>query len=230
VPGRFSDENVWYWGGYVFKRRPGMASGELASWVAGPGATVDALGPPLSGGRIGDHGYLFGRPGDPAPLAPAISSRAVLVGLCSGLVLVLGLLALVRHRYGGQALPVAGLVILAALTLIDRSTAILAVQSSAVGWLLVAVAVLTRRAVDRRRPSPRFGDQSGLGTATSPGGDPPSGGVINGSGGSAPLVGSDDSTAIRARPPALDGPGPDRPGPRDDAFDIPAPRAGREVS
>ncbi|QDV34194.1 hypothetical protein [Tautonia plasticadhaerens] len=232
VPGRYSDENVWYWAGYVFKRRPGLSPGELAAWVAGPGATVDALGPPLSGGRIGDHGYLFGRPGDPAPLAPGISPRSVLVGACSGLVLLAGLSALVRHRHRGRVLPAAALVGLAALMAVNRSTAILAVQSSSVGWLLVAVAVLTRRAVDRRRPSARFGDPSGLGTATSSGVDSPSGGGPIGSAGSSPLVGSDDSTAIRARPPAIDPlpPGIDRPGPIDEAFDIPAPRAGREAS
>ncbi|RUL85846.1 hypothetical protein [Tautonia sociabilis] len=244
VPGRFTDENLWYWGGYVWKRRPGMDPADLASWVAGPGASVDQIGPPLTAGRVGDHGYLFGRPGAPEPLGPVIASRATLVGACSGAVLLVGLLALVRRPWGRRAFPAAIAALLVLLMLVGRSTAALALQSSSVGWLLVAVAVLTRRAVDRRRPAGRFGEQSGLGTASGLG-DSPSGG--SGSGGSSPLVGSDDSTAIRPRPQPIGGPisppalPPSPPPPssppsdpdlgrHDEVFDIPAPRADREAS
>lgn len=232
VPRGFLDENVWYWAGYVWKRRPGMSASELASWVGGPGASTELLAPPLAGGRVGDHGYLFSRPGDPGSIGSTIVSRALLVGGASGVVLLFGLLILVRHPLRARVLPIAGLIGVVSLIAMGPSSAIVTLQSSVVGWLLLAVAVLTRRAVDQRRPAaPRFTEQNAPG-----GGSASAGEGLSGSGGSAPLVGSDDSTAIRPRPQPLDSPAPSPSGSRsdlgraDEVIDIAPPRADREAS
>lgn len=233
VPQGFLDENVWYWAGYVWKRRPGMSASELASWVGGPGASTESLAPPLTGGRVGDHGYLFSRPGDPGPMGSAIVSRALLVGGASGVVLLFGLLLLVRHPLRARVLPVAGLIGVLGLIAVGPSSAIVALQSSAVGWLLLAVAVMTRRVVDHRRPAPRFAERSDLGGGSASGGN-----GLSGSGGSTPLVGSDDSTAIRPRPQPLDAPlhapapsgARSEPGRPDDVSDLAPSRADREAS
>lgn len=212
VPRGFTDENIWYWAGYVWKRQPGMSPSELAVWIAGPGSSAETLAPPLTGGRSGDHGYLFSRPGNPGSLNAMVVSRATLVGCCSGVVLLFGLLVLVRKPIRARVLPVVGAAVFLALILMGPSTSVVVVQSSAVGWLLIAVAVLTRRAVELRRPGPRFGEQSGLGPTAS-GSEHASGTGL--SGGSTPLVGSDDSTAIRPRPSRV-GAAP-QPSPRPDS-------------
>ena len=228
VPDGFNDENRWYWGGYVWKRRPSMTAAALSDWVAGPGALDDRFGPPLTEGRIGDHGYLFGRPGGPPSIRPTVASRALLIGLCSGSALLIGLLTLSRRPWLRGSAPLLGLGLLGLLAMISRSAAILALQSSTVGLLLVAVSALTRRLVDRRRPASRFPDlgaPGSSGTAQRPG-----------VGSDRPMepagVGSDDSTAIRRRPseparqpPPLDfeptGPG---------IIEVHAPRGGGEAS
>ncbi|WP_152051715.1 hypothetical protein [Tautonia marina] len=224
VPRGFTDENLWYWAGYVWKRQPGMSPSELAVWIGGPGSSAETLAPPLTGGRNGDHGYLFSRPGNPGSLNAMIVSRATLVGCCSGVVLLFGLLVLIRHPIRARVLPIVGAVALLVLILMGPSTSIVVVQSSAVGWLLIAVAVLTRRAVELRRPGPRFGEQSALGS-TPAASDQASG--MGGSGGSTPLVGSDDSTAIRPRPPLVGPPSLSSPRPdsnlRDEVIDLAPP-------
>ncbi|WP_169976076.1 hypothetical protein [Tautonia rosea] len=224
VPQGFTDENVWYWGGYVWKRQPGMTPSELAVWIGGPGSSAETLAPPLTGGRIGDHGYLFSRPGNPGSLNPMVVSRATLVGCCSGVVLLFGLLVLIRHPIRARVLPIVGAAALLCLIFLGPSTSIVVVQSSAVGWLLIAVAILTRRAVELRRPGPRFGEQSAMGSSPAASEHAMGAGA---SGGSTPLVGSDDSTAIRPRPPlvgppSLSSPRPD-PDLREEVIDLAPP-------
>ena len=232
VPAGFNDENRWYWGGYVWKRRPGLTAAALSDWIAGPEAPDDRFGPPLTEGRIGDHGYLFGRPGGPDSLRPTIAPRALLIGLCSGAALLIGLLTLSKRPLLRGSAPVIGLGVLGGLALASRSAAILAFQSSTVGLLLVAVAVMTRWLVDRRRPTGRFPEivaAGSSGTAQRSGGRP-----------SRPMepagVGSDDSTAIRRRPsePAEQPPPPPPPfdfdPPAPGIIEIHAPRGGVEPS
>lgn len=208
-PAGWTDENRWYWGGYVWKRRPWKEVGDLSAWVADLSTRPEQLAPRPDPDRPGDHGYLFGRTGNPGPLAISIAPRAVLVGLCSGGVLGLGLLALSL----GPLPKWSGVVLLAAIllcvVLIEPSTLILGAQSSALGFVLLAVAAMTQWVVERRRHIPRRTSEptgpASVGTPT-PASSTPSP--------SAPApspVGSDDSTALRARNPAGIAIGPSMP-------------------
>ncbi|HWE39919.1 MAG TPA: hypothetical protein VG406_25435 [Isosphaeraceae bacterium] len=205
VPAGWTDENRWAWAGYVFKRRPWQGPEALAGWVAGPTGRAALADEPGDDGFGGSHSYLFGRPDTPAPARPWIASRAVLVAVCSGAVLALGLAWLAwRPRLawiGPLALAMAATVAAAA----DLSATALVVQSSALGVALTALAALTRHLVDRRRHRHAFGEPSGLGAAT---------GAGPGSSRHAALVGSDDSTVLRHRPAStVDRPGPSQPVP-----------------
>ena len=131
-------------------------------------------------------------------------------------------MALARSPLVRSLVPAVAVATAAGLALVERSAAILAIQAGAVGALLVLVAGLTRRLVERRRPGPRYAEPAGLSSTGSAAGDG------DGDGDGPALVGSDDSTAIRARPRPADEPTPEAP---DEVIDIPAPRgAGREAS
>lgn len=189
VPPGWTDENRWYWDTYVWKRRPWNDAEGLASWLAGSASRPLLAAAGADVGRSGSHGYLFGRTDEPTRLRPAIVSRAGLVGVCSGAVLGLGLVGLVwRPRGGWIVLAVLAFVVIVAAA-VQPGLVLPALQSSAVGAVLVPVAGLMHRLLQRRRPGPaRFGEPGGI-TIVSPSNS--SAGV---------MVGSDDSTAIRPRP------------------------------
>ena len=86
VPAGWSDENEWYWDRYLWKRRPWAAPAALAAWVGLPQAGLHAEPSP----KADEHEYLFGRAGGPIDLPVTVASRAWLVALCSGAVLLVG--------------------------------------------------------------------------------------------------------------------------------------------
>jgi hypothetical protein len=195
VPPGWTDENQWYWAGYVWKRRPWRSSGELAAWAGG----ASSRGKPAEGGGIelpeDYHSYLFGRPGPPTELRVRIASRAGLVAICSGPVLALGVWLIVSRRSRFRLVwPVLVAVALLVGAAVQPSVTFLAIQSGMVGVIFTLLAALMQRLVDRprRRGAPGFGDASSL--TSRPGSAP--GSSVNRAGG----VGSDDSTAIRIRP------------------------------
>lgn len=199
TPSGWVNENQWYWGGYVWKRRPAQTTEELAAWVGGPSVRgrVEAAEAGTNWG--GYHAYMFGTSGDPIVMRPTIFSRALLVAVFSGLALALGFLTLIHS-------PASRIAVLAALASLGAASAslwpditLLVLQSASAGFFLTAIAAATKRYVDRRRTSlPVFGDSSQSSELLA---EPSS---REGRGSSrqvgVPELGSDDSTVIRRRP------------------------------
>jgi hypothetical protein len=190
VPSGWSDENDWHWDVYVWKRRPWMSHAALAAWVGAPAAQGSGSGVAEPGGE--GHGYLFGRPGGPEPLPVTVAPRALLVAVCSGLVLMAGAFLVLGRR------PVPGLAWVAAMglglsvaALVHPALTFQALQSGEVGLLLAALVALLHRLVGGRRDGAGvYGDPSGRNAGLVPGS------TLS----RTPGVGSDDSTAIRVRP------------------------------
>ena len=175
VPEGWSDENQWFWNSYVFMRRPVAA--------VRPGPVEDFP-------RDGSHAYLFARVGGPVDLLPTIVSRAGLVGGCSGAVLVLGLIAMSVRRWVRAGVFLTLVLALGAAVVAPPSVIPLAAQSSALGFVLLAVAAATRARLDRRRPAvSRGAESSGFGVGAS---------AASGRSAVAEL-GSEQSTVIRNR-------------------------------
>ena len=120
-----------------------------------------------------------------------IAHRAVLVAVCSGMVLGVGILVLAW--YPARKLMAASLMAMAmaAGAALQPNITLLAAQSAFLGFLLTILAALMQRTQNRRRSRPAtFGEASGLASALMP--------VSSLNRWSEP--GSDDSTAIRVRP------------------------------
>ena len=173
VPADWSDANQWVWSGFVFKRRP-ATSGRGSSGTASDGT----------------HAYLFGRVGEPTAIAPMVVSRASLVGVCSGVLLAVGLL-LMSVRQSSRMVAF-GLVVLllAAIVAVPPSVVPQVAQSSVLGLALLMIAVMTQRVLEKRSPH--------LGIALEPSG-------LRGNGSSLSSripnfeVGSEGSTVIKTR-------------------------------
>ncbi len=191
VPPGWADENDWHWDFYVWKRRPWKPFSKLVGWVAGPPAQTASLDDVLGEEPDSSHSYLFGRSGKPVAMNLWVASRAALIAVCSGSVLLLGfLLMFSRARFRAIWIVAAGLGLLAS-ALVHPSVLLLVAQSALSGVILTLLGLLIQRLIERSRssaapaiplPSPGPG-QAGTGASQiTPDG-----------------VGSDDSTAIRAR-------------------------------
>jgi hypothetical protein len=163
-----------------------MDHAALAAWV-GVSSARGAIEPGAE-----EHSYLFGRPDGPEPLPVVVASRAMMVAVCSGLVLLLGVFLILGRR----PLPVLWWLAvmgfgLSVAALIHPSLTIQALQSGTVGLLLSGLVAVLQRFLGGRRAVPaEFGERSGRDASFLPG-----------SSLSRTLgVGSDDSTAIRSRP------------------------------
>lgn len=192
VPTGWSDENRWYWDYYVWKRSPIASVGELVGWVAGPSAQADL---PLGASEVDSsvfHGYLFGRTGAGADLKPWVASRAWIIVVCSGLVLLAGLglfLFPISERWilgGGAILG------LTAAIFVHPIVIALFLQAATPGFLLVLLGWLVHRSLRR---------DAGLAAARATTSSSVGAGYES-SRRSAFAVGSDDSTAIRRRVPS----------------------------
>ena len=190
TPPGWSDENRWSWQIY-WRRRPWKDDAALSAWVQGDSTRPGLADDPGEGGLGGYHSYLFSRQGDPTELGVATVSRAGMVGVCSGLVLAAGVLLLVRWPSGWLVVaPTAALAIAVGAALRPDET-LLVVQSSLVGVGLTILAGIVHRLSDRAGPASRIGSSSGR-PASSLAGSSSLMGLS--------MVGSDESTAIRARP------------------------------
>ena len=151
APAGWVEENQWYWDEYLFKRRPRLDHPALAAWVAGPGAaaaTASAAGPI----RAGTHAYLFARVGEPTTLRPLLLTKLEAVLVFSGGALVIGLIVLVG-RPPARAAWLAALMAAVAIGAVFETEAVLGgLQSALLGLVLVGVAAVTQRFVERRRP------------------------------------------------------------------------------
>jgi hypothetical protein len=192
VPRGWSDENEWYWTGRIWKRRTWKDGAGLDQWLGGtgPAATIDAS----REASLDDSDHLlFSRAGPPAGLGLWILSRTLIVGVCSGVTLIIGFLAMFsRIRFRTAWAIAAGLAILAAAFL-HSSVTLMVVQSAFIGAALTFLGLLIQRLLDRKKPPALQARESG-----------PSGSQILGDSSldRPAIVGSDDSTAIRVRVPS----------------------------
>ncbi len=193
IPRGWSDENQWSWTGYFWKRRPGKETAGLNEWLLGAGSSPTAIDD-FTGINLDDSDrYLFSQRGEPAALSVWIVPRSLLVGICSGVTLVIGFLVIfLKVRFRTIWLGVAGLAVLAAV-LVEPSVTFLALQSAALGAFLTVLGLLIERAIESTNfrslraarggpPAVRSAPDSSLNRSVG--------------------VGSDDSTAIRIRVPS----------------------------
>jgi hypothetical protein len=193
VPRGWTDENTWIWDRFFFRRRAWQSTRELAAWAGGGLSDSPAAetGDDLAAGDV--QRYLFGRSGPPADLHIRIASRGLLVGVCSGTVLLLGTLLIQITRPSLRlAWAAAVALLLAAAAVVEPSVVVLMVQASLVGVALTLLTALMQHLLQRRRRVPVFGETSTRTGTVAPGS---SLNIVAG-------VGSDDSTQIRVRPPA----------------------------
>jgi hypothetical protein len=191
VPRGWADENDWHWDFYVWKRRPWKPFSKLVGWVAGSPAQTASLDDLLGEEQDSPHSYLFGRSGKPVAMNPWLANRAGIIAVCSGSVLLLSfLLMFSRARFQAIWVVTAGLCLLGS-ALAHPSVLLLVIQSAFTGVILTLLGLLIQRLTERTRSS---------GAPTIP---LPSPGLGHTSAGASQIgtdgVGSDDSTAIRAR-------------------------------
>ena len=190
TPSGWTDENEWYCDGLLWRRRPWKNPAELAQWLNG-GSTRFPIDNPLeSGEQGGNHRYLFSRVGPPTPLRFAVYSRFTLLLLCSGPVLLAGLLVLARRPPPRVIATMLLILAFAVGALVEPNVNISMLQSSALGVGLLLTALAMNWAIERRGHARPNGDP---GPIVGPS-------AIVSSLARAPSVGSDDSTAIRPRP------------------------------
>ena len=169
VPDGWTDENLWYRDGLLWKRKPRRAEADLARWLLADGLpqpSEDAMprsargsSPPVApvegDGWSGDfdagrHSYLFSRPGPPTSLRFATYTRPTLLLVCSGPVLLVGLLILARRpppRWVAGGLLALGFGFVAVA---EPNTAFLVAESSSLGFALLGIATLIHATLERR--------------------------------------------------------------------------------
>ena len=191
TPSGWTDENLWYWAGGLWKRRPRLNPSELSNWLSGTGGRTTLEEPMNLVGSSGMQSYLFGRVGPPAELRFPIYSRIIVLLGCSGPLLACGLLVLARRP--PRRLFSIGALILAfgAGSMIEANTLLLVLQSSTLGAILLLCSVVINWFIERKgRARLSIGPRS----------DEPVDLLTSSMTKSVP-IGSDDSTAIRPRMP-----------------------------
>ena len=191
VPRGWVDENEWHWDSYVWKRRPRKPFSKLVGWVAGSPAQTASLDDLLGEEQDSSHGYLFARAGKPAAMNLWLANRAGIIAVCSGGVLLLGfLLMFSRTRFRAIWVVTAGLCLLGS-ALAQPSVMLLVIQSALSGVILTLLGLLIQSLIERTKssgipavPLQSAGSGQTAAAARQTGADG---------------VGSDDSTAIRAR-------------------------------
>ncbi len=193
IPRGWSDENHWSFSGFSWKRRPVQDSAGLNEWLVGSGGPASAIDDFTGSGAYEEDRYLFSRRGEPAALELWLVPGSWLVGVSSGLSLVIGFLAIFRKlRFRTIWLGIAGALVLCA-TLVEPGVTVLVLQAAALGAVLSLVGFVIERAIERARlrllPFGRSTPAAGRPLSDSP----PKGTAV---------VGSDDPTAIRVRVPS----------------------------
>ena len=193
VPSGWSDENQWYWTGYMWKRRPWKNLAEINEWALGSGSANHTLDD-IEGSNLEDSDrYLFSRSGPPDALFVWIVPRPWLVAICSGATLFIGFFVIFsRPRFRTTWSVIAGIGLLAAV-LAQSSVMFLVLESAVIGAVLTLLGLLIEVLVARSRML----SMSARGVAR-----PATRANADSSLKRAPQVGSDDSTAIRVRVPS----------------------------
>ncbi len=193
IPRGWSEENHWSFSGLTWKRRPVKDTAGLNEWLVGNGGATLAMDDFTGSGAFDEDRYLFSRRGEPVALDLWLVPGSWLVGICSGLSLVIGFLAIFRKlQFRTIWLLIAGACVLSA-TLVEPSVTVLGLQAALLGALLSLVGFVIERSIERARkrllPSGRAGAPAARPLSDSP---------LKGTA----VVGSDDPTAIRVRVPS----------------------------
>lgn len=155
VPPGWEDMNRWTFDRYFWRRQPRLSLAGESAW-----AGLDAPRELIAEGFAGHQSYLFARPGPPLSMGLRTVSRPVLVGVCSGAALVVGI-GLLLSRPPARLIWLCGLAsALALVVTVEPNAGLLALQSSLAGLILTVVAALTRRFVERRLPTGATGRAS----------------------------------------------------------------------
>jgi hypothetical protein len=190
VPDGWSDANEWYWDIYVWKRRPWNPFSKLMGWVAGSTSQTANLDDAVGDEHDDSHAYLFSRAGEPVAMKLWVASRAWIVGACSGVVLLVGLLAMFSGIGFRWLWMISAVLCFLVAVFAHPSTVLLFVQSALSGVVLVLLGCGIRRVLERARV---------VIPPVSATGSVPSQIGLGGTSAGSPGVGSDDSTAIRGR-------------------------------
>ena len=193
VPRDWSDENQWYWDGYVWKQRPWRNVSSVNEWILGTTTSSTAIGE-IDGANPDDsHRYLFSRSGQPVALSVWVVSRPWLISICSGVTLLIGFFTIFsKIRFRTIWLGTAAIGLLAAV-LFQGSVMFLALQYAFIGMALTLLGLVIERSLERSRSPSISVRDSGLAATPQ---------TVESSLNQAPSVGSDDSTAIRVRAPS----------------------------
>ncbi len=164
---------------HLVPRRPSSGSGarvaaeaDLARWLADgglrpvslPALPRTALAGDFEGGdwsgdfASGRHSYLFSRPGPPSALHFPTYARSTLLLICSGPVLLVGLLILARRPSPRWVAAGATGCAFLFVAFVEPNTALLVAESASVGVALAATAAAIQAVLDRRG---RTGGSSG---------------------------------------------------------------------
>ena len=193
IPRGWCDENRWGWTGLSWKRSPGKQTAGQNEWLLGATASARAIDDFTGTGTDDSDRYLFSRRGKPTDLLVWIVPGSWLIGICSGLTLVIGFLAIFfRLRFRTIWLVSAVVAVLVAV-LVEPTVTFLLLQAAALGALLTLVGLLIERSIERSSLSWLRAERGGVAAVR-----PAAESSLNRSAG----VGSDDSTAIRVRVPS----------------------------
>ena len=133
TPRGWSDENQWYWSGYMWHQRPWRSVASLHEWLFGAAVSSAGVVDFDAANSDDSNRYVFSRSGQPAAMYVWLAPRSWLVAICSGATLVLGFLAIFsKIRLRTVWLLCAGIGLLAAVWL-EPSVTFLAFQSSLIG-------------------------------------------------------------------------------------------------
>ncbi len=131
----------WGWGDFYWGRYPLRSQAQLESWI---GATAGAQPPPGA-----TNEYLFQVRHVPDQLHVRTATRATVVLLCSGVVLLLGLILLYVPASREPGVILALSVVLLAVGLLYPEPALLAAQAAVLGVVLVVISALLKRLAAR---------------------------------------------------------------------------------
>ena len=172
---------------------PSRDAAALADWLVGSGGARAAIDDFTGVGDDDADRYLFSKRGEPTALFVWLLPGSWLILFCSGLALVVGVLAIfLKFRFRTVWLGIAIVAILSA-TLFEPSVTFLLLQAASLGALLALLGFLIQ-ALDRARGPASVAVRAHAASGSRPISDSSLKGV--------PSVGSDDSTAIRVRVPS----------------------------
>src|SRR5262249_6882612 len=126
VPAGWNDENHWAWAGLYLKRSSGKPAAAQNEWLLGGTASAPAVADFAESGGDDCGRYLFSRRGGPLEMRPWVVPGSWLIGICSGVTLVVGVLAIfTRMRFRAIWLTGSLVVVLWAMLIEPTVTALL---------------------------------------------------------------------------------------------------------